>query len=270
MHRKLKRFAKAALPPFLVDKGAALLGLNNRWTGDYPDWHSAVERSAGYDSKTVFSAALTAARAVRDGEALWERDSACFHIEDYNWNLLACLMSVAATANGKLHVLDFGGAFGSTYMQHRRMLLQLPSISWNVVEQPHFVESGKKEFETPRLKFFENMHQCFESESINAVLLSGVLQYVERPYQLLDEVVNFMPTAIIIDRTPIYEVERITVQHVPTSVYKASYPCRFLERARVEACLKNLGSLSPWFASAMDPLNFQGIMASAATENTLL
>ena len=258
----LKSLLTSVIPPILLSGLRTIGGRGSKWTGNFSNWSLAVAASSGYDSEAIFNRLQKAARAVRDGDALWERDSTCFYNEEYNWQLLSCLMTVAAQCGGKLHVLDFGGALGSTYMQHRNMLSKLPECSWSVVEQPHIVHCGKADFTSETLKFFNTIEECFSARQVNLVLFSSVLQYLENPYELLKEVTDFSPRAIVIDRTPIAKQgERITIQHVPKSIYPASYPCRFLNKKRLENILTNGRVLSPWFDSPVDPPNFVGVMS---------
>ena len=54
-------------------------------------------------------------------------------------------MALAAAANGgRLEVVDFGGALGSTWWQHREELSALGLRRWVVVEQPQFIEAGRE------------------------------------------------------------------------------------------------------------------------------
>ncbi len=251
-----------ALPPFLLKSLSSISGRRSRWTGNYPDWESAMVASSGYDANIIFDVVRKAAASVLEGEALWERDSTCFYHEEYNWQLLACLMTAAARTAGALHVLDFGGALGSVYMQHRKIFSELQDCSWSVVEQPHVVACGRDEFSTATLKFYETIEECFSNQPVNVVLFSSVLQYVENPYELLKMVVKINPTAIIIDRTPLaIDGERITVQRVPNNIYSASYPCRFLNREYLQTILTDSRTLTPWFRSAVDPSDFFGVMS---------
>ena len=262
MTHMFKALIKEILPPFISNGLRSISRNRNRWTGNYPDWASAVAASSGYDTKVIFNIVRKAAAAVRDGEALWERDSTCYQKEEFNWQLLACLMTVASRTGGVLHVLDFGGALGSTYMQHRRIISGLSECSWNVVENSQIVTCGKMEFQNEVLEFHDGIEQCFAAKPVNVVLFSGVLQYVENPYAVLEQIIKQNPTAIIIDRTPFAKRnERITIQHVPSSIYHANYACRFLDQGRVEALLARFGSLTPWFASPIDPPNFRGVMS---------
>jgi len=261
MHATIKLLAKDLLPPFL-QRCLRELGGGNKWKGDYPDWASAIAASSGYDAGDILERVRAAARSVRDGKAMWERDSVCFHHEEYNWQLIACLMTVAARSGGKLHLLDFGGALGSTYMQHRKLLSALPECSWSVVEQPHFVSCGKKEFCTDVLDFFESIEECLDHRAINVFLFSSVLQYLEDPYDLLGKVLKLSPDAIVIDRTPFANTgERITVQYVPKSIYPASYPCRFLDTRQIEIILAEHRILTPWFNNNFDPPYCHGVMS---------
>ena len=99
--------------------------------------------------------------------------------------LLASLLGVAARDGGRLHVLDFGGAFGSTCMQHRTALAGLTECTWHIVEQEHFVAAGKAEFSTDTLHFHSTPEEAFNAAPINVILLSSVLQYLPDPYSLL-------------------------------------------------------------------------------------
>jgi putative methyltransferase (TIGR04325 family) len=103
------------------------------------------------------------------------------------------------------------------------------------VEQESFVACGKAHFETEELRFFEDIESCFAQNSIQIALLSGVLQYVENPYDLLGKVFSYQVPCIIIDRTPFLlkgNCDRLTVQEVPESIYPASYPAWFFNQAK--------------------------------------
>ena len=233
-----------------------------RWKGDYHTWQDALNASGGYDAAGIFNEVVEAAGAVRDGKALWERDTVCFNHEEYDYFLIASLMTAAAGHGGKLHVLDFGGALGSSYMQHRKLLDRIDDFSWSIIEQPHVVACGRAQFSTDRLHFFEKIEEALVHGPINTFLFSSVLQYLESPYDLLQDVLKYNPGAIIVSRTPLSTVgERITVQHVPDWIYAASYPCRFLDRRRIEGILASPRIFTPWQHSAFDHHDFYNTMS---------
>ena len=258
-----KKLLKDWLPPVvlrLLQRRYAQAAV--RWDGDYPDWQSAAAASGGYDHEAIFSKVCEGARAVRDGRALWERDSVLFYHEEYRLPLLSCLTAVAAWNRGRLSVLDFGGALGSTYMQHRPLLDRLDALRWNIVEQPHVVACGQGEFTTDVLRFWPSMQECAAVSSPDVILFSSVLQYLEEPYAVLEEAASLRAKAIILDRTPFAdEGERITVQHVPAAIYPASYPCRWLDRRRTHDVLRQAFRLLPEYPSPVDPPGFYGFMA---------
>ena len=250
------------LPPVLMQ-------LLRRWrhsrqfSGSYASWHEAQAASTGYNSHQIFERVRDAARAVRDGKALWERDSVLFHHEEYNYPLLTCLLRSAIRHEGRLHILDFGGALGSTYVQNRRWLEHIPELSWTVVEQPHIVTCGEEEFATDTLSFAPTLDVAFDRKPITLVLFSSVLQYLESPYTLLENVAA-RPVDILLDRTPFAQNgERITVQRVPKNIYHCKgLPCRFLDRHRVINLLSSPSrALGPWFQSTVDPQNFLGTVS---------
>jgi putative methyltransferase (TIGR04325 family) len=78
------------------------------------------------------------------------------------------------------------------------------------------------------LKFYYSIAECIQQAKPNVVLFSSVLQYLPEPYLVLDEVIRSDIPYVIIDRTPFSSDvrDRIAVQHVPPSIYKASYPMR--------------------------------------------
>ena len=70
-------------------------------------------------------------------------------------------------------------------------------------------------------------------EHPNVLLLSGLLQYIEEPYTLLDDILEHNFEYILIDRTSFSTLHKdiIKIQTVPKNIYKASYPCWFFDEA---------------------------------------
>ena len=91
---------------------------------------------------------------------------------------------------------------------------------------------GQALFETGQLRFFFTIAECVQQAMPNVALLSSVLQYLPQPDQVLDDLINTGIPYIVIDRTPFSDRAEncITIQHVPPSIYKASYPCRVFSK----------------------------------------
>ena len=214
--------------------------LRRRWhgavfSGDFSSWAEARAASGGYDADVIFEKTLTAARAVRDGRAAWERDTVLFHEPVCHQPLLDALRHAAGAAGGRLAVLDFGGALGSTWWQHRAWLSDLAEVRWSVVEQPQFVAAGQREFANGPLRFYETIDGCCAAERPGVALLSSVLPYLEDPHALVQDIARRDFRHVIIDRTGFVGRgrDRLTVQRVPASIYEASYPCWFFDREKL-------------------------------------
>lgn len=195
-------------------------------SGDFRSWDEAVSASTGYDSEIILEKTKAALLKVKNGEAVFERDSVLFDTIQYSWPVLSGLLLSAASADGKLNVLDFGGSLGSSYFQNRHFLSSISTVRWNVIEQPNHVEVGKTYFENDHLKFYTSIADCIAETQPNVVLLSSVLQYLEHPYSILCQLQGLSCHFIIIDRTPFWNgpKDRLCVQTVPPSIYPASYP----------------------------------------------
>jgi len=230
MKTMVKDVLELFTPPILLQAYRILLAIMRGGlylSGDYSSWDEALAASTGYDSEIILEKTRAALLKVKKGEAVYERDSVLFDEIQYSWPLLAGLMWVAAQSGGRLNVLDFGGSLGTTYFQNRYFLKSLSEVRWNIVEQPRWVEVGKAEFEDEQLKFYSSIEECLAEIHPNVIVLSSVLQYVERPFDVLRALSASPCSYLIIDRTPFWDGprDRLCVQHVPASIYPASYPC---------------------------------------------
>jgi putative methyltransferase (TIGR04325 family) len=225
---KVRRF----VPPAAWDALRARVG--TRFLGNYATWEEAMQACEGYDAPAILERVEKATRAVVSGEAPFERDSILFDRVEYSWPLLASLLWIAARRDGRLRVVDFGGALGSSYRQNAKFLAALKEVSWSIVEQANFVELGKREFETKELRFHADLEECLASTKPDVVVFSSVLQYLPEPDAVLELVERSAAPFVIIDRTPFVDApnDRLTMQVVSKRVYPASYPCRFFSYER--------------------------------------
>lgn len=209
---------------------------NIYFDGDYLNWDLAKANASGYDSPQILEKAVNAMRLVRDGKAKYERDTVVFDKIQIAYPLMAWLLYAAERLAGQLRIMDFGGALGSSYYQNRDFLNHIVGLRWGIVEQGHFVKVGQAEFQTEVLQYFETAAECVQAIQPNFVLLSSVLQYIERPYDLLDSLLQKGIPYILIDKTMAQSMgrERLVVQHVPEWIYNASYPVWFLDTEKLE------------------------------------
>ena len=238
---KLSLF-KNCIPPCFVDF-LKKLGRSKYvyFSGNYSCWQKALGATDSYAASGIINKVRDAALMVKQGKAAYERDSVLFDSPDYNWRLVSLLLYISTYNNNKLYLLDFGGALGSSYFQNRDLFQGLSALQWNIVEQSQFVQIGKNEFEDEKLKFYFTIDECLEKNTVNVLLLSSVLQYLESPYGTLERLLEKNIKNIVIDRTGFTRKSEdlLTVQNVPKNIYKASYPAWFLNENRLLEFMKS-------------------------------
>lgn len=267
--RKLLKLAKYWFPPvmiYFVKKHIYRFG----YFGDYSSWEAAKSKSGSYAHSDILRKTKNALLKVKTGQAVYERDSVLFDKVQHSWPLLACLQRVALENEGHLSVLDFGGSLGSSYFQCRDFLPNLDKLEWSVVEQKNHVECGKREFEDDILAFYYSVEECVKTRNPNIILFSSVIQYLEKPYDLLSSILNYGFKKVIIDRTPFLrgKTDMITVQKVSPKIYDVSYPswifgyskftAFFSKNYRLLAEFDNPGA--PMFLSRGSLIEFKGFM----------
>jgi putative methyltransferase (TIGR04325 family) len=230
----IKAVIKDWLPPVIVRALRPLRRRGIRFEGNYASWQEAANQCTGYDAELILTKVLEATLKVKRGEAAYERDSVLFTEIEYRWPVIGALMWVAAQNSGRLDVLDFGGALGSTYFQSRAFLANLPQVRWSIIEQTHYVKAGREYIQDETLRFYPTIAGCLAENKPNVVLLSSVLQYLSESESVIKGISDSDATIIIIDRTPFNDGkdDLICVQRVPESIYKASYPMKIFSLDR--------------------------------------
>lgn len=210
-----------------------------RWFhGDFSTWTEASAQAKGYDDQAGVSRVVEAGRAVRAGRAVWDRDGTLFGEPQLHLPLLNALEQAAAENDGRLELIDFGGALGSTWWQHRHALSSV-AVRWHIVEQAALVEAGRNEFTDDPLSFHFTLQEAMDAGPVGVLLLSSVLPYIEAPHAFLTEIVGRRFPHVILDRTPFVAggKDRLVVQSTPPELGGGSYPCWLFDRERLLAPL---------------------------------
>lgn len=239
----------------------------NVWQGNYASWEQASAASGNYDSAEILKKTLHTSRMARDGKIVCERDSVPLPQREYPLPTLSGLLLGAARNGGELHLIDFGGALGSTYRTCSPFLRQLKEIRWHVVELPSIVEIGKKEFQNQELHFHSSIEECMRHNRVDGILFGASLQYLPHPYKMLQELAAYNFDYIVIDRTSFSKEggHRICVQNIPEHIYKASYPCHILD---LNTCLEvirhhyTIVDVTPSQEGTIGDIDFKGIIAT--------
>jgi len=232
MFKKIKIILKKLLPGFIFSFVASY---RYGFFGPFKNWEEAKKKSTGYDSDLILNKVKDSLLKVKRGEVAYERDSVLFAKKEYSWPLLSILLFIAGKNNNRLNIVDFGGSLGSTYFQNKDFLIHLPELKWNIVEQPNFVNCGKKYFSSIYLEFYKSIKECLVKNQPSTIVFSSVIEYLEKPYEILQEVLDLDFPFIVFDRTTFLQQgeDMITLQKVPPQVYNASYPCWFLNKEKL-------------------------------------
>jgi putative methyltransferase (TIGR04325 family) len=210
------------------------------WFGHYASWQEAKQHCSGYDSERILQKILPAAKKVKNGEAVYERDGVLHESIQYSWPLLANLLWIASQQGNRLSLIDFGGSLGNVFFSNRAYLAGLGSVQWSVVEQQDVVTAGRSAIAGNGLDFFYTVEEAETARGRHDVfLISAALPYFEKPYAFLEETMEKAFPYIIIDNTYFNPVpgDRLTIQKVHPYYYEASYPAWFLDYDKVKALL---------------------------------
>lgn len=253
----LKKLIKSLTPPLISSmvSGKKKDTSGSVFSGNYESYEEAAAKSLGYDDESIVEKVKQALLKVKNGTAVYERDSVLFDKIHYSWPLLAILQNIALQNGLSLSLIDFGGSLGSSYYQNIHFLKYLKHIEWKVVEQPIFIEKGRQHFEDDQLKFYPSINDAIGSGSPSTMLLSGVLQYLPKPYDLIEQILQLELKHLVLDRTAFVRgnSDRITVQEVSESIVPSSYPCTFFNQTKFLQMIQSKYNLVADFDSYAEP-----------------
>lgn len=231
------------------------------WKGDYKNYQEAQEKCTGYDEEHILNRIIESTLKVKNKEVPYERDGIAYDTVQMNFPLLKTLLYVASKNDNELTIIDFGGSLGTTYYQNYPYLKHLKRLRWCIIEQPRFVDVGKAQFENEHVRFYHTIAECMAENDPQLFLICNVLQYLEKPYQLLEEVKSTGIPHLLLDFIGYNDEQRdrITIQHVPPVFYgiKASYPCHFPDRKKIENTLNEKYKKEYDFISATEKYYLQ-------------
>lgn len=225
---KIKQIVKELTPPIILRlfKKPTEYG----FFGDYTDWERAAADSSGYDSPAIFEKVKTAAMKVKWGLAVFERDGIAFDTKQFSWPITTMILLSASRNDNCLNILDFGGSLGSSYFQNIEFIKHLRELRWAIVEQNNVYKYGKQNFENEHLSFYKSLEEALNKTKPKVFLFGSSIQYIEKPYELFEKVIESGSEMVIFDRTPFFNgKEARTVQKVPPRIYDASYPAWILD-----------------------------------------
>jgi putative methyltransferase (TIGR04325 family) len=229
-----RKIFKSILPIFILTKINSFLERNIRIEKNFKTWNEAILSSGSYQNKKIFQKTKNSFLKVIKGKASYERDSVLFYSDSINYPLTTILRKIQNKKKTCLNILDFGGSFGSTYFQNKKILNNEKKFQWSIIEQPKIVNFFLKRKLNANLKFYKSLGDYSINNAPDLVLMSSVLQYIESPLILLDRLIDLKADYLLLLKTPVHEKsDQIKVQIVPNYIYKASYPIRIFNKTRL-------------------------------------
>jgi putative methyltransferase (TIGR04325 family) len=207
----------------------------SHFEGPFASWTLAVAQSETWDAPEITELSLRSALVAFAARLLND--------PVYSHTMIAFLL-LAASRDGGLNIIDFGGGLGSGYFQNARLLrLMSSSVRWNIVERPIFVKLGIEHFQNDALRFYSSLSEAIARSKSNSLIFSGSFQYIEEPFALIDEAARSAIRILAFDRTLTWGKpdDGIFLQHPPKTHYRATYAVRCFSKHRFIARLAELG-----------------------------
>ena len=204
-------------------------------------WETAVRKSVGYESVNVLAPIMqvTVESRVKLADSKWATT---------RYQQVATAMFFGLSENrlrvGKpLRVLDFGGGGGDYFYQFQKFVPNI-DFDWTVVETPALAEAMQDLYggDTQKIRWVDSLEMA--EDQYDFVLCSGVLQYLEKPFELLEDLVK-KSECVIINRIPIIDSPDhfVAVQRNLMKKRRGSYPAHFFSEKRLLETLSTYGSI---------------------------
>jgi putative methyltransferase (TIGR04325 family) len=202
-------------------------------------WNTALAKSIGYESSSVVGPVIEAARQLRND--CQEAALATSRYHQVASGMLCCIAQYDLKKNQPIRVLDFGGGSADYFFQFEKFVPHI-SFEWTVLETPALAEAMQRDLghDHANLRWVDSFEKT--SESYDVVLCSSVLQYVEKPFEVLDQLVK-KSQFLILNRLPLVDTAEhfVAVQRIVTKRKRGSYPAHFFSESKFMQDLSQYG-----------------------------
>jgi len=192
------------------------------YSGSFPTWEAAQAHVASDEPDGMIERTASATAAVRNGSAEYEQDSVVVPPPAEMSHLLTAVRDAARRSGARVHVVEFGGAFGSKYFWARRALDPSIDLRWTVVELPRHVKYGRAHFGSDALHFVERLEDA--ARPVDVVACYSVIQYLPDPVDGARALARVGAASIVLDRIPYSTTGKAQLvrQRVRGDIYDAS------------------------------------------------
>jgi putative methyltransferase (TIGR04325 family) len=212
------------------------------WDGVYERFDQVPVVGRGFASEAWLSDmeryTRAAVAAIGDGSGAIPENVPQYH---------ALLASLVASLDPPVRVLDFGGGMGIGYANVRRCTFSGLALDYLVVDNDESCARGRRLLEDLPVRFATQLPE--EPASVDVMVLSGVLQFVEKYEELLANLAKFKPSLWLFTFLPAGDIPTFVSaqRNVPGSVL----PVWFFNVSELVKKLETLG-YKLVFRSALD------------------
>lgn len=228
--KSLRKIIKKITPPIILDTVIKLFLTKKTkygFKGNYQSWELASKETTGWETDIILEKINQSTDQIEKKDGSFERDGEIISSSNQNFPLMYSLIDSINIEKKELSVIDFGGSLGAHYNRYSRFINNAIKISWSVVEQKKYVDYAKKINTNPELNFYYSISEAKNIHHCNTFFSSGTIQYIEKPYELIDKIIEYKFSNIIFDRIFFIDdiIERICTQTAdPEIFYAASFP----------------------------------------------
>jgi putative methyltransferase (TIGR04325 family) len=226
----LKLIAKKVTPPIILDIVMRIF-FNKKtkygFLGNYTNWEEASKQTTGWETDIILDKINQSTNQLEKQNGSFERDGEIISSTNQNFPLMYSLIDSINIEKKELSIIDFGGSLGAHYNRYRQFINNGIKISWAIVEQKKYVDYAKKINKNLELNFHYSISEALKTNNYTTFLSSGTIQYIEKPYKLMDEIMESNFSTIVFDRIFFLNDvnDRICIQKVnPELFYDASFP----------------------------------------------
>jgi putative methyltransferase (TIGR04325 family) len=202
-------------------------------------WDDACRKSSGYRSSRTIAKSLRLNKLQKSDE--------CF-LEPRELQVASAFLEAVSCrkSTDRIRVIDFGGGSGNYLYAIQRIAPSL-DLDWIVLETPEFCNQITQEHRSiPNLSWVDSIDDL--SGKFDIALLSGVLQYLQSPFELLTSAIQ-LAEFVILNRLPLSDAQigRVCIQRPGLFESHGSYPVRILSEQEVLGFLDSKGAIiSRW------------------------
>ena len=176
--------------------------------GTFEDALKECDSMGGYENSELCK--MVAIKTVSYKDSIQRKPYQITSIQSYL--ILAIQYILFEKENNELSIIDFGGACGLHYYEARRLLKRDIKLQWKVIETKEMIKQAKERgLESGEVSF----HEVINSQAGNLVYLSSSIQYVPKPYEVIDDIISGGYQYILFNRMMLNEGSNediITVQ----------------------------------------------------------